>query len=99
MAPPGASEPNSATSPPCGSIGALARLDDGAVDRIGRRTREPLAQRLAGHRHAGEVEQRRELAQHRVEAAGGEQVLHVAGADRLEVDQNRRRFRQFVEAA
>ena len=38
---------------------------------------EPLAERLAGDGQAVEVEQRLQLAQHRGDAAGGVQVLHV----------------------
>ena len=74
-----------------------ARRDDRAVDPRRALGREPLAQRLAGHRHAIEVEQRLQLAQQRAHAAGGEEVLHVAVADRLQVDQHRRRVGQLVE--
>ena len=43
------------------------------------------------------MEQRLELAQQRAHAAGGEEILHVAVADRLEIDQHRRRVGQLVE--
>ena len=43
------------------------------------------------------MQQRLELAQQRAHAAGGEEILHVAVADRLEIDQHRRRIREPVE--
>ena len=45
------------------------RADDVAIDPR-RGLRQPLAERLAGHRHAVEVQQRFEFAQHRADAAG-----------------------------
>ena len=93
----GARLPKSATSPPCGSNGLSRRAMIDAVDIGGGIVRKPLAQRLAGHRHAIEMEQRLELAQQRAHAAGGKKILHVAVADRLEVDQHRRRVRKLVE--
>ena len=67
------------------------------VDVTGVIGRKALAQRLAGHRHAIKVEQRLELAQKRAHPAGGEKILHIAVADRLEVDQYRRRIRELIE--
>ena len=75
----------------------FARSDDGAIDAGSGIVRKPLAQRLAGHRHAIEMQQRLELAQQRAHSAGGKKILHVAVADRLEVDQHRRRVRELVE--
>ena len=43
------------------------------------------------------MQQRLELAQQRAHAAGGEEILHVAVADRLEIDQHRRGIRELVE--
>ena len=43
------------------------------------------------------MKQRLQLAQQRAHAAGGEEILHVAVADRLEIDQHRRRIRELVE--
>ena len=45
-----------------------------------------------------QMQQRLQLAQHRAEPAGGEQVLHVVRPGRLEVDQHRRPIGQLVEA-
>src|SRR5262249_13771752 len=59
--------------------------------------RKALAQRLAGHRHAIEMELRLELAQKRAHPAGGEKILHIAVADRLEIDQYRSRVGELVE--
>src|SRR5882724_11049576 len=66
MAPRGARLPKRATRPPTGSI------DEGVVV-----AGEALAQGLAGHRQAVEMEQRLQLAQDRADAAGGEEILHV----------------------
>ena len=44
-----------------------------------------------------EMQQLLQFAQQRAHAAGGEEILHVAVADRLEVHQHRRRVGQFVE--
>jgi hypothetical protein len=75
----------------------VARGDDRAVD-VGRSLRrQTLAQRLAGHRHAVEMQKRLELAQERAHAARGKKILHVAVADRLEIDQHRRRVGELVE--
>ena len=98
IAPFGASEPNSATSPPFGCSGSIERFDDGAVDRTVRRGK-PFRQGFAGDRHAIEVQQRFQLAQHRADAAGGEQILHVVRAGRFQIDQNRRRLADLVEPA
>ena len=97
IAPLGAMLPNSETSPPCGSNGSLARRDDRAVDPRVALVREALAQRLAGHRHAVEMEQRLQFAQQDAHAAGCREVLHVAVADRLQVDQHRRGVGELVE--
>ena len=67
------------------------------VDVKGGIGRKALAQRLAGHRHAIEMEQRLELAQKRAHPAGGEKILHITGADRLEIDQYRSRVRELIE--
>jgi hypothetical protein len=67
------------------------------VDVTGVIGRKALAQRLAGHRHAIKVEQRLELAQKRAHPAGGEKILHIAVADRFEIDQYRRRVRELIE--
>ena len=76
----------------------VARRDDGAVDiAVVALGGEPLAERAAGDGQAIEMQQRLELAQQRAHAAGGEEVLHVAVADRLEVDQHRRGVGQAVE--
>ena len=93
MAPSGASEPNRATRPPCGSSGIGGGLDHAAVDVGALLGRQALAERLAGDGHAVEVQQRLQLAQHGADAAGGEEVLHVEfGADRLHGRQHRRRI-------
>ena len=76
----------------------VARRDDGAVDvaavALGGKA---FAERAAGDGQAVEMQQRLELAQQRAHAAGGEEVLHVAVADRLEVDQHRRGVGEPVE--
>ena len=77
MAPFGASEPNSATSPPCGCSGSASGRTTRAVDPVAALVAEALAQRLAGDGEAVEMQQRLQLAQHRADAAGGEQILHV----------------------
>jgi hypothetical protein len=43
------------------------------------------------------MELRLELAQKRAHPAGGEKILHIAIADRLEIDQYRSRVRKLVE--
>ena len=96
IAPFGASEPNSATRPPLRLQRLGQRPDDVAVDRPGRRG-QALAQGLAGDRQAIEVQQRLQLAQHRADAAGGEQILHVMRPGRLQIDQDRRRLADLVE--
>ena len=75
----------------------LALGDDGAVHPSVAFVRKPLAKRLSGHGLAVEVQKILQLAQQRAHAAGGEEILHVAVADRLEVHQDRRRVRQFIE--
>src|SRR6185437_5351823 len=75
----------------------LARAHDGAVDEAGIAF-EPLAQRLARDREAVEVEERLQLAQHGADAAGSEEVLHVELPGRLQVDDDRRRVGELVEA-
>ena len=71
--------------------------DDGAVDEIRRAVLEPFAQGLAGHRQAIEMQQVAQFAQQRADAAGGEEIFHVAGADRLQIHQHRRGVGQFIE--
>ena len=97
MAPSGASVPESATRPPTGEIGSVERADDAAVDPAGRLV-EALGQRAALDVDGVEVQQRAQLAQHGAHAAGGVEILHVAVADRLEVDQHRRLVGERVEA-
>ena len=46
---------------------------------------------------AVEMQQILQFAQQRADAAGGEEILHVAVADRLQVHQHRRGVGQFVE--
>ena len=75
----------------------VARRDDGAVDIAGLVRGETLAERVAGDGQAIEMQQRLQLAQQRAHAAGGEEILHVAVADRLEIDQHRRRVGELVE--
>ena len=97
IAPFGASEPNNATSPPCCCNGSpsgrtTARSTQGAS------LRQSLAQRFAGHGQAVEMQQRLQFAQHGADAAGGEQILHVMLAGRLQIDQHRRLIGELVEA-
>jgi hypothetical protein len=44
------------------------------------------------------MEQGRQFAQHRAQAAGGVEVLHIVFAGGLQVDQDRRRVAEFVQA-
>ena len=74
----------------------VERADHRAVDPA-RRLVEPLGQRAALDVDRVEVQQRPQLAQQRAHAAGGVEVLHVALADRLEVDQHRRLVGERVE--
>src|SRR6266481_5279758 len=75
MAPPGASEPKSATIPPTDWKGsATLRITEG----------------LPSHGQALQVKLRLKLAQHDAETTGREQVFHVVLARGLEVDQDRR---------
>ena len=97
MAPPGASEPNSATRPPTSDQRLGERPDHAAIDPV-RLALEARTQRLTRHRRRLQVQQRLELAQHRAEPAGREQVLHVVRPGGLEVDQHRRPVAQLIEA-
>ena len=58
---------------------------------------QPLAERLAGDRHGVEMQQVLQFAHQRAHAAGGEEIFHIAVADRLQVHQHRRGVGQFVE--
>ena len=96
MAPFGASEPNSAASPPCFWYGSPSgRTMSRSTQGAGCDSRSP--ERLAGHRQAVEVQQRFQFAQHRADAAGGKQVRHVVRAGRFQVDQDRRLVGERVE--
>jgi len=75
----------------------LALGDDGAVYPPVVFVRKPLAKRLSGHGPAVEVQKILQLAQQRAHAAAGEEILHIAVTDRLEIHQNRGRLRQFIE--
>jgi hypothetical protein len=75
-----------------------ARRDDRAVDPVLAVGGEPLPQSLAGHGHAIEMQERLELAQQGAHSAAGKEILHVAVADRLEIDQERGGIGQLVEA-
>ena len=59
------------------------------------RTQSP--KRLAGDGLRGEVERRAHALEERADAAGGEEVLHVALARRLQVDEHRRLVGEAVE--
>ena len=59
--------------------------------------RQPFAKCLAGHRKAIEMQQVFQFTHQGAHAAGSEEVLHVAVADRLQVHQHRRGVGQFVE--
>ena len=63
-----------------------------------RRLVEPLGERAPFHVDRVEVQQRPQLPQQRPHAAGGMEILHVALADGLQVDQHRRLVRDLVEA-
>ena len=80
-----------AAAPPAQRIGAI----DVRIGICVRR--EAFAQRLAGHGEAIEVQDRLELAQQRAHAASSEEILHIAVADGLEVDQHGRRIGELVE--
>ncbi len=73
------------------------RAHDVAVDPR-RGLRQAFAERFARHRHAVEMQERLEFAQHGADAAGGEQIRHVMRAGRLEIDQDRRFVGQRVKA-
>ena len=75
----------------------VALRNDRAVDVSAAIGCEAFAQRLPARRYAVEVQQRLELAQQRAHAAGGEKILHIAVADRLEIDQHGRRIGEPVE--
>src|SRR6266404_3895724 len=75
----------------------VALRNDRAVDVSGGIACQALAQRLAAHCDAVEMQQRLEFAQQRAHAAGGEEIFHVAVADRLEIDQHGCRIREPVE--
>ncbi len=98
MAPCGARLPNSATSPPCGSSGflrsamMLRSTYDSASPAL---RRSPSVSPVTVM--ASRCKQVLQFAQQRAHAAGGEEILHVAVADRLQVHQHRRRVGQFVE--
>ena len=68
----------------------VAQIDFGAGD--------VLAQRLAGHRHAGEVEPVLQFQHQRAQAAGVEEVLHQVFAGRADVGDHRDLPRNLVEA-
>ena len=97
IAPSGARLPLSATSPPTGETGSSNGTDHLAVDPAGRLV-QPLGQGAALDIDRVEVQQRPQFAQQRAHAAGGMEVLHVALADRLQVDQHRRLVGDLVEA-
>src|SRR5262249_61351041 len=67
------------------------------VDVRGGIGRKALGQRLTSHGHAIKVEQRLKLAKKRAYPAGGEKILHIAVADRLEIDQYGRCVRELIE--
>ena len=75
----------------------VERADHRAVDPA-ERLLQPLGERAALDVDGVEVQQRLQLAQQRAHAAGGVEVLHVALADRLQVDQHRRLVGDLVEA-
>ena len=97
IAPSGARLPVSATSPPTGETGS-------SNGRITVRSTQPAgsSSRSASVRPSTSIVSRcssgLQLAQQRAHAAGGVEVLHVALADRLEVDQHRRLVGDLVEA-
>ena len=68
------------------------RIDEGALGQ------DPVAERLAGDGRGREVEFRAHALQEPADAAGGEEILHVALARRLQVDEDRRLVGEAVEA-
>ena len=97
MAPSGARLPLSATSPPTGETGSSKGPDHRPIDPA-RGFLQPLGERAPLHVDGVEVQQRPQLPQQRAHAAGGMEVLHVALADGLEIDQHGRLVRELVEA-
>src|SRR6476469_1664961 len=75
----------------------VACSNDGAIDVGSRISRKTLAQRLPSHRHAIKMEQWLEFAQKRAHSAAGKKILHIAIADRLQIDQHGRRVGELIE--
>ena len=65
--------------------------------RIDFRRGDHLAQRPAGYRRHVEMQQWSQLAQHRIQAAGLVQVLHVVQAGWLQIDQHRNLATERIE--